>query len=60
MLRLSLATCPRFDIFYTAQKGDELTAMHFSEATTPIQKITLLLKDKVELYQGIEAKRSYT
>ena len=58
MLRLSLATCSQFDIFYTAQKGDELTAMHLSEATTPVQKITLLLKDKIELYQGIDLTRN--
>ena len=30
MLRLSLATCPRFDIFYTAQKGDDLHKEKFS------------------------------
>ena len=50
MLRLSLATCPQFDIFYTAQKGDELTAMHPREAARPVQKIVRPLKDKIELY----------
>ena len=50
MLRLSLATCHRFSFFPTAQKGDELTAMHPREAATPVQKIARPLKDKIELY----------
>ena len=58
MLRLSLATCPRFNFFYTAQKGDELTTMHPCEATTPVQKIALLLNEKTELYQGIDLTRN--
>ena len=40
--------------FPTVQKGDELTAMHPSEATTLLQKIARLLKDELELYQGID------
>lgn len=37
-----------------ANKGDELTATHPSEATTLVQKIARLLKDKLEQNQGID------
>ena len=49
MLRLSLTTFHRFNFFPSAQKSDELTAIHPCEGTTPVQKIARLLKDKIEL-----------
>ena len=53
MLRLSLATCHRFNFFPTAQKGDEQTIMHPREAPSPVQKIARLLS-------YIPRDRSYT
>ena len=53
MLRFSLVKCPRFNFFPTAPKGDEVTAI-LVKVKHRYKIYNRLLKDKIELYQGID------